>query len=95
MNEQMKTTLQRLVEIAVCPQDHSALRVGPQELADRLNELIGQRCLREQSGTLLTAPLDAVLVRSDNDRAYPIREGIPVLLVAASISLTDEDHKLL
>ena len=87
--------LQRLIEFACCPADHGVLSIGSAALVDRLNLLIEQRGLRELSGTLLTEPHEALLVRADQSRAYPVRGGIPVLLIPSAILLDDDDRAVL
>ena len=92
MNAMLQQRLEALIAIAACPEARTPLTIAPQPLVDRLNAAIGARSLRERSGTLLHEPLQSVLVRQDRQLAYPVREGIPVLLISAGIWLDDDDR---
>jgi uncharacterized protein YbaR (Trm112 family) len=43
--------------------------------------------ISNRDGTVLTEPLDEALVTDDEKLAYPVSNGIPVLLEGESISL--------
>lgn len=92
---QLDEQLERLVKIAVCPEQHTPLERGSEKLLARINKLVEERSVREKSGTLLTTNLDALLVRADQTLAYPVRDGIAVLLVEAAILLDDDDRDAL
>lgn len=95
MNEHQDLDLQQLLAVVVCPENHAPLRLAPPALLARSNTLIEQRALRNVSGTLLSDPVQALLVRADGDRAYPVQNAIAQLLVDAAILLTAEDKLLL
>ncbi|GEM_PF-603073 len=84
-----------LLQIAVCPADHIGLKRAPNALVARLNDLVQQRALRDATGSLVKAPLDAALLRNDHDRIYPIRGRIPELLPESAILLDDDDRATL
>ena len=63
-----------LLELLRCPETMQPLREAPPELLERLR--VGQ-----------TEPLDGALVREDGAVAYPVRNGLPVLLPEAAMAV--------
>jgi uncharacterized protein len=70
-----------LLAILVCPESHQALSEAAPELVTRLNQRAQAGALKNQAGAAVTQALEAGLVRQDGKIVYPIRDGIPVLLV--------------
>ncbi len=78
---------QELLEIIVCPETHQALKLADEELLNRLNADIKAGKIKNVDGELVSEPLEAGLRREDGKRIYPIRDGIPVLLIGEGIDL--------
>lgn len=77
-----------LLEILRCPVTRQRLApADPGQLA-RLNALISAGGLRNAAGEPVTSPLEAALVRADGAAAYPVRDGIPVLLTEESVTFS-------
>jgi len=76
-----------LLEILRCPQDKSRLQLADESLLAKVNQAIAGGNVTNHSGTKITAPLSAGLVREDNRVLYPIIDDLPVLLIDESISL--------
>ena len=77
-----------LLALLVCPDTHQDVALaGPEEVA-ALNAAIRQGGVRTVAGTAVAAAVDGALIRSDRAVAYPIRNGIPVMLIAEGLSLT-------
>ena len=76
-----------LLEILVCPQDHSPLCVADSDLLARLNQAVATRKIVNRGGQVLENPLQGGLVRQDKTLLYPIVDDIPVLLVDDAIAL--------
>lgn len=76
-----------LLEILVCPEDHSSLSEADEALVARLNEAIAAGKIVNRGGEAVKSAIDGGLVRQEEDLLYPIVDGIPVLLVDEAIAL--------
>jgi uncharacterized protein YbaR (Trm112 family) len=76
-----------LLDILCCPETKQDLRLaGSEELRD-LNLAIGRGAVRDAQGRSVTESVEDALVRTDGLRAYPVRGGIPVLLLDEALVL--------
>ncbi len=81
----------RLLDIICCPVTHSPLeRMRPEDL-ERLNALIAEEKITNRGDEIVTDALDDALVTRDSKLAYPVRDGIPILLGEQGISMTQLD----
>ena len=76
-----------LLDLLVCPDTQQPLRPMAQEEVKALNERIRAGRVVNMAGQAVDSELGEALVCVDQSRAYPVREGIPVLLVEEAISL--------
>jgi uncharacterized protein len=76
-----------LVEILACPEDKSPVHRADAALLERLNALIRKGELKTREGGLVLDLLEEGLIREDGKVLYPVREGIPIMLISESISL--------
>lgn len=76
-----------LLEILACPENRMRLREADSRTIGRLNALVEAGRLKTRAGRQVDHPLEAGLVREDNQVLYPIQDGIPVLLVDEAIPL--------
>ncbi len=74
-----------LLDILVCPENHTPLAVADQELLDRLNKDIAAGTVKNRGGKAVETPLQGGLVRADGAFLYPIVDGIPVMLIDEAI----------
>lgn len=77
----------RLLAILRCPLSHKGLSVLRKDRLERLNAAIVAGDLVNQEGVKLAEPLAEALITDDGKRAYPVADGIPVLLEGESISM--------
>jgi uncharacterized protein YbaR (Trm112 family) len=76
-----------LLALLVCPATHQDVTLAtPDEIA-ALNESIQQGALLNVAGNAVDQPVESALIRVDRAVAYPIRDGIPVMLVAEGLAI--------
>ncbi len=77
-----------LLALLVCPETHQDVALAlPDEIA-QINAAIAQGSLHTVSGAAVDQSVEAALIRTDRRVAYPIRDGIPVMLVPEGLDLT-------
>ncbi|MCS7336886.1 MAG: hypothetical protein NZ739_01420 [Verrucomicrobiae bacterium] len=82
-----------LLKILCCPETHQPVRLAEPGLIAELNRQIAAGTLRNRAGQPVAERIDGGLVRADGKFLYPIRNGIPVMLVAEAIPLPQAaDH---
>ena len=77
----------RLLTILRCPVTHKGLSMARSDLLARVNAAIESGVVSNRDGNALAEPLDEALITEDEKLAYPVANGIPVLLEGESISL--------
>lgn len=76
-----------LLEILVCPETHQPLRLADEALVQRVNRGIAAGRAKNVAGEAVGEAVEGGLVRADGRILYPVREGIPVLLVEEGLPL--------
>ncbi|GMQ80488.1 MAG: Trm112 family protein [Planctomycetia bacterium] len=79
--------LEHLLEILVCPETRTRLRLAEPDLLAALNDAIGRGQIVNQAGDVFTSPLECGLIREDGQVLYPVIDGIPILLMDEAIPL--------
>ena len=70
-----------LLKILCCPETHQELRLADTARLGEVNLRITTGGAKNRAGRPVTEPLEGGLLRADGKFLYPIRNGIPVLLV--------------
>ena len=70
-----------LLALLVCPETHQDVALAPDGDITRLNEAIRAGQVMSVAGNKVEEPVEGALIRVDGAVAYPIRDGIPVMLV--------------
>ena len=76
-----------LLKIVCCPETHEPVAVADPTLLEQLNQAIVSGQLQNRAGRPVKERLTEALVRLDGKLVYPVRNGIPVLLVDEGIFL--------
>ena len=79
---------QDLVDLLACPETQQSLTLADDAMMIKMNEAIASGTLLNRDKKKITQSLDTVLIREDQQYAYPVINGIPVLIVEEGISLS-------
>lgn len=77
-----------LLDIVCCPVTRLPLQLLPPNRVERLNALIDERGIKNRGGAVVDSRIAQLLVTRDGKLAYPIKDGIPVLLEDQGIELS-------
>jgi uncharacterized protein YbaR (Trm112 family) len=77
----------QLVQVLVCPDDLTPLRLALDEQVKLTNQAIAKKRVHNRAGALVREPVDGLLVREDGQYGYAVRADIPVMLIEESIPL--------
>ena len=77
----------KLLEILVCPEDKSSLTRADEAILKTLNDKISKNQLKKRSGELVSEELEGGLIRADGRYLYPVKHGIPIMLVEEAIEI--------
>ena len=76
-----------LLRILRCPETHQRLTLADTALVAQINETIASGHTRNRAGQPVTGKIHSALVREDGKFLYPVRDGIPVMLIDEAILL--------
>lgn len=76
-----------LLAILACPETKQPVALAEQDVLDRVNAAIKAGSLSSRDGQTVEQPIDAGLVRQDGAVLYPVRGGIPIMLIEEAIAL--------
>jgi uncharacterized protein YbaR (Trm112 family) len=78
---------EQLLALLRCPETQQALSGASPEQLDRLEVARAAGTLRDRAARIVQEPVVAGLVRADGAWVFPIRDGIPVLLLDDALPL--------
>jgi uncharacterized protein YbaR (Trm112 family) len=76
-----------LIELLCCPDSRQPVSLADRSVVGKLNSEIAAGRVKNRAGVSVTEPVEAVLVREDGRVCYPVRHGLPVMLVEEAIEL--------
>ena len=76
-----------LLEILCCPETRQPVREAPEALVESVNRAIRDGSLGAPAGGEPAGVLDGGLVREDGKFLYPVRNGIPIMLIEERIAI--------
>lgn len=76
-----------LLEILVCPETKQGLSVASAELLQQLNATVVDGSAVTRGGDAVVEPVTEGLLREDGRVLYPVRQGIPIMLIDESIEV--------
>ena len=85
------TLNEQLLDIVCCPVTHSPLMPMPMDRLERLALAIERGAIKDRGERTLTEPLTGALVTRDGKLAYPVVDGIPILLEDRGILMAQLD----
>ena len=78
----------KLLEMLQCPAEGGPLRNAEPEVVGKINQSIEQGEIRDPLDQRVEQPIEGGLINESGTRLYPIRNGIPTLVVDESILLS-------
>lgn len=79
---------QELLDILVCPETKEPIAVAGAAVLERVNAAVAEGRAATRGGEQVADPVDEGLLREDGRVLYPIREGIPIMLIDESIDVS-------
>lgn len=79
---------QDLLDILVCPETHQPVAVADSEVLERVNAAVADGRAVTRGGEPVTETVGAGLLREDGQVLYPVRQGIPIMLVDESVDIS-------
>ncbi|MEO8427355.1 MAG: hypothetical protein ABI651_09615 [Verrucomicrobiota bacterium] len=76
-----------LLKIMCCPESHQLLAAAEPAAVEKINQRIATGQLQNRAGRTVLEKIDGGLIRADKKFLYPVRHGIPIMLIDEAIAL--------
>jgi uncharacterized protein YbaR (Trm112 family) len=76
-----------LLEVLCCPESRQKVEIASQEIIDEVNQRIESGEAKDKEGKTISEIIEVGLIRTDGRILYPIRDGIPIMLINEGIVL--------
>lgn len=76
-----------LLDILVCPETKQPLRPADEAALSAVNASVAAGTLRNRGGDPVGQPVQEGLLREDGRVLYPVRDGIPIMLLDEAIEV--------
>lgn len=76
-----------LLALLVCPHTHQDVALATPDEIVQINAAIAEGRVQTAAGNPVDQPVEGALIRVDRAIAYPIRDGIPVMLVPEGLAI--------
>ena len=80
-----------LLEILCCPETRQPVRLAPEALVESVNRAIRDQSPKSAASGDKAEVLRGGLVREDGKFLYPIRNGIPIMLIEERIAIPEPE----
>ena len=78
-----------LVAILACPETHQPVHVADEATISKVNAAITAGTAKNRDGESVSEEIQSGLIREDGAYLYPVRDGIPVMLIGEAIGLAN------
>lgn len=78
---------QELLDILVCPENKSPVKVVDADTLDKINTAITGGQVKNRAGEPVSETIDAGLLREDGQYLYPVRDDIPIMLIDEALPM--------
>ena len=78
---------EELIKILACPETKEPVSLASQDVIDKVNAAIAEGKIVNRGEQKVAEPIEAGLVREDGKFLYPVRDGIPRMLIDEALAL--------
>ena len=75
------------LDVLCCPETHQKLMIANAPALGVINRAIEEGKCVNMGGERVTETITDALIRKDHERLYPVRAGVPVLLIEEGIPI--------
>lgn len=76
------------LDVLCCPETRQSLTLADTGLVASINKAIAAGSLKNRAGEIVLDPLEGGLLRQDGKWLYPLKDGVPVLLMTEALPVS-------